>query len=195
MTKENFKIEFTKSSRVEGVEPFDVAAIAVDFDCEFISIEGRDVPAESIKYLIGYGIKQTLADSYAQLVTKDKAREAFDKKLDGIFEGMTFNENGNRGDPVAVEMRKLAEIAILGSKTRGAWIKANGENAEKLLNARIKKVLESNADKLRARATELVEQRRAVADMGLDLSDDESEGEQPAEPPVELIKGKRGKAA
>lgn len=189
MTKETFNIVFAKASRIEGVEPFDVANLAVDFDCAYIQLDGREVPADSIKYLIGYGIKQTLADSYSQPTTQDKCQVAYAKKLAGIFEGMVFNENGNRGDPVRGEMRELALAAILGGKSRGAWLKANGENAEKLLTAKVNRVLELNADKLRARAESIIAERKAEA-AALDLGEDD-------EPEVEvvLIKGKNKKTA
>ena len=193
--KTSFAINFVKTSRLEGVEPIKVNVLAVDIDCASIAIDGMELPEASIQYLIGYGIKQTLADSYAQLVDADKISAAFASKLANIIEGAyEFDgENGNRGDPVRGEMRKLAEAAILAGKSRTAWVKVNGENAEKLLTAKVNKVMEANADKLRARAEAIVAQRKLELD--LDLGEDPLGIHTVSEPVSVLIKGKGKKAA
>lgn len=172
--KTSFPMTFIKTSRLEGVDPIDIAKLAIELDCASITIDGKELPDESIQYAVGYGIRQLLADSYANpQLTRDKARDSFDAKLTNLLEGAyeyKDGENGRSGDPVRVEMRNIATLAVLNGKSRAAWIKANGENAEKSLNAKVAKVMEANADKLRARAMAVVAERKLELD--LDLGDD-----------------------
>src|SRR5215510_8596974 len=71
-------------------------------------------PAEGLEYLIGYGLKQSLADSWSghsKDKAYDKAGDAYDKRLTAIIEG-TIESGTRASNPIAVEVGRLARLAV-----------------------------------------------------------------------------------
>ena len=159
--KINFRKEPTAKSKVQ-FDAFDIAEINVQFDDFDMTIDGDAVDMEGIRYIIGYGLQQALADSYAAETTYDKASPKFDKRLNAIIEGdMVFGSGNRSGDPVAVVMRDMARDLVFELKGE------SGETREKFAKrvskaqraAWLQKVLEQVGDNLRERAEVIVAQR------------------------------------
>lgn len=162
--QKSFNIKFAKESKKGEYEPFDVATLEVEIDCESITIDGVAMSETSIHYLIGYGIKQTLGDSYAKFTNAAEAIKAFDAKLARLVNSeLDFDgENGRTADPVRQEMRALAEAAILsqlGFKNVAAF---EAEHGEKAFRANVNKVLATHEDALRAKAEKIVASRKGI---------------------------------
>lgn len=159
------KINFSKSPTAKSKEQFtafDIADLTVDFEDFDLTIDGDAVDAEGIRYIIGYGLQQALADSYAAETTYDKAWPKFNKRLVAIIEGdMVFGSGNRSGDPVATTMRELARDIVFELKSE------SGETREKFAKrvgkaqrtAWLSKVLEQVGDNLRERAEAIVAQK------------------------------------
>jgi len=159
--KITFRKEPTSKSKVQ-FDAFDIADLAVEFEDFDLSINGDAVDAEGVRYIIGYGLQQALADSYAAETTYDKAASKFDKRLSAIIEGdMVFGSGNRSADPVATAMRELARDLVFELKSE------SGETREKFAKrvgkaqraAWLQKVLEQAGDNLRERAEVIVAQK------------------------------------
>lgn len=75
-----------------------------------VVVNGEQLPETSVDYALLYGLKQTLADSYASEKDDEARKGAFLKKLDKLHAGTIFiRDSGPRGDIV---MRTAYEIAL-----------------------------------------------------------------------------------
>ena len=101
-----------------------------------LTIDGDEVPEKGLAYVIAYGLKQALQDSWAshsKAKDYDKASESYEKRLKAIVEGSI--EAGTRAsNPLAVEVNRLATLAVEKAvrkefKSRKAYEEAKGKGA------------------------------------------------------------------
>jgi hypothetical protein len=107
----------TAKSKVQFAS-FNIAELTVAFDDDFaIEINGDAVDVEGVRYIIGYGLQQALADSYAAETTYAGAAPKFAKRLAAIMSGdMVFGAANRSSDPVVVEMNELIRTYIFELK-------------------------------------------------------------------------------
>lgn len=103
-----------------------------------VKIDGTAVKVETIDYLLAYGLKQSLSDSYAS--AKDQAE--FDamlfKRLTKILEGtMGIREAGAPRDPFEAECIRLAKLRL------AAIAKKQGKTLPKVASDAYKAMLET----------------------------------------------------
>lgn len=119
-------IEFNKGDLFGATVPLEVTAKGV-------TIHGKKLPGEAVAYLVAYGLKQSLADSYAAAKTPKEIADAFHARLTKIIDGeMTIGAGGGRAlSPVEKTARNMADIFARskGMKPKAAadWAKANWE--------------------------------------------------------------------
>lgn len=94
-----------------------IGAIEVEFDVTSITINGHEVADAGIEYIIAYGLRQALTDSYAQDSDEKSPYDQFKDKLSGIVEGTI--SAGTRGDPVLAIMKDLARKELRKQMKKG----------------------------------------------------------------------------
>lgn len=93
MAKFETELTFEKNPR-EG-ERFTVGKVTVAFERGKLALNGNEVSDQGLQYIIGYGVKQSLADAYAGAGDdEEQAKASFDKKLAAVIEG-TVTERGS----------------------------------------------------------------------------------------------------
>jgi hypothetical protein len=100
-----------------------------------IAIDLAKMPAESLAYIFGYGLKQVLADAHSAAKDAETAKQLSLKKLDALYEGKIRASSGRTSDPVLAEAKRLAKAAIeaaLKAKKQTAEAKAITEAVAKL---------------------------------------------------------------
>lgn len=121
------ELTFTKAPAVE----LDVN-MESDVIVAGVEIDGQTVGENTIQYLLAYGLKQSLADSYASAKTDAEIEAAFATRLAKIIAGEMCIGSGGGGarlSPVERIARTMAENHALGkgksSKDAKAWAKEN----------------------------------------------------------------------
>lgn len=130
-----------------------------------VTLAGTALGAASIGYLVAYGAKQSLADSYAS--AKDQAEfDAFlDKRLAKILAGtMSIREAGTPSDPFESEVIKLAKarLSAIAAK-KGAKLPKVDSDEYKALLAKVRNG--KSKDELEAKAREILATRAAVSEL------------------------------
>ena len=97
-----------------------------------VSLNGTELPLAALEYLITYGVKQSLADSYASAKTDAEIEAAFQSRLAKIIAGEMRVGSGGGGarlSPVERIARTMAENYAIAkgqsSKDAKAWAKEN----------------------------------------------------------------------
>ena len=139
-------------------------SVTVDFDA---------LPEVSQKYIIEYGLRQSLNDATASLKRDDyetdddfkaAALAVANKKLDGILSGELRQSAGRIGDPVEAEYMRLAVAAISTAiVNKGGKLK---DYTMKQLRERASGLAEKNpevAARLRAKAEATVAEKAELA--------------------------------
>lgn len=91
-----------------------VATATVEIDENAVAVNGKTLSATAVAYLIHYGLKQSLADSYASAKTAEEKLGMFNARLDKIISGeMTIGAGGGgKLDPIEKLAREMASVAI-----------------------------------------------------------------------------------
>jgi len=152
---------FTRNfTRRDDDSPF--ATIRVSALVESIMIEDRELPADSIEYLLNFAF-QCLQDAYAGAKTRAECHKLYSKKLTKLLDG-TIAER--EVDPVVRVGRailteslkknhpaKWKELAALDAKERNTLLdQVLSENAEKLQDAIAERIAAEKAAKARSRS-------------------------------------------
>jgi hypothetical protein len=169
--------------------PFHVADIdwSVNDESLTVSIDGDEyeVDRDGFKYIVAYGLRQALTDSYSAETTRAKARKAVEARLEKIVNGEMALDGSRGSDPVKTEMRKLAIALIVQErgKSESALRKSFEKGAKPGFNGLVRDMLDRFESKIRAVAVANVNSRKlSVADiLAVDEEGDESEGEQQSE--------------
>lgn len=106
-----------------------------------VEMDLNDLPAVSIKFLLNYGLKQKLADSYAGAKTAPEVEAALDKILAKLHEGTLAERTRLGGDAATREARKIAgERVDAAARAKGLKLEKSqrDELVERLLNHPIK---------------------------------------------------------
>lgn len=126
-------------------------------DDTVLTINGKNVNKAGISYLLQYGLKQALSDSYASAKTKEEVEGLFNKRLDKIFEGGVIIR---QQDGKSLE-RTIAREMILQA------CRAKGKAAPKgdLMKKLIEDMLLTRRDKIEE---EVLRRKESVQDINLD---------------------------
>lgn len=126
-----------------------------------IEIDFDQLPEASKRYLVAYGLRQSLSDSFASAKDAAEFEAMLDKRVTSLLEG-TVGMRGGSGDPVAREAKRLAEIEVKGA-LRKANVTISKVDKTKLAAAiaahlkgneeRLKKEAKANLDAMAAQAT------------------------------------------
>lgn len=141
-----------------------------------LAISGNEIKIELEKlashkavceYIFRHGIKQMLGDAFSTHKGSDaeKLAKAL-KKLDSLYEGKAVQERVGGGDPVAREMRSMAEADVVKA-IKAAGKKVKDFSKEALAKA-IAAKLEKNADAYRKAAEKIL----AIKPVGVAEDDD-----------------------
>lgn len=146
-----------------------------EFDVDFNSL-----PGEALHYLLDYGFKQSVADSYASATTAAEFESAIEERVQRILDG-TMSSRSRETDSLKLEMRKIGHAAVSGAlKKKG--IKLNSVTAEKMREL-VSDYIEKNFERVeeeakrRLAALETEDDILAGVDVGALTVNQESEGE------------------
>lgn len=106
------KVSEPKSQHIElGIAKADAVEVTLD---------GKKLPAASVEYLLTYGAKQSLADSYSSATDQKDFDAMLGKRFDSILAGkMTFREGGGApADPFEAECVKLAKVRLVAAANK-----------------------------------------------------------------------------
>lgn len=147
-----FKVELTRQRKI-------FHTVEIDFD---------KLPESSKRYVIEYGLKQSLGDSHVSAENDSEAVSFIEKRLAKILEGTmgTRTSSAEPADPVEAEMVKMARNAV-ESKLREKGFKLRGKNADVTpdkVQELIKGYVEKHGDKLRKVAEENIKRAKALED-------------------------------
>lgn len=185
---------------------FQIADLDWSLDGEQFTIHAgeKDIPVhvDGLRYVLTYGLQQSLTDSYAAETVRDKAMKKFLARLTKIVEGTMPLDGKASGDPVRSKMREMAVAMLCNQegKKESALRKALGKGWSRAVKA----LMDKHEDRLRKAAETIVETMRLTADLNVNVESDtaaeesETEDETPAEveqPKVEGKKSSRRKAA
>lgn len=143
-----------------------------------VEIAFDELPEKSKQYLVNYGLRQSLSDSFASAKDAAEFEALLDKRVTSLLEG-TVGMRGGSGDPVTREAKRLAEIEVKGA-LRKANVTISKVDPEKL-KAALAAHLEANADRLKKEAKTNLDAMAQQA-VGVDLAalgiggDDATEG-------------------
>lgn len=125
-----------------------------------VAIDIDELPEASLRFLITYGLKQKLADSYAGAKDANEVEARLDTVLGKIAEGTLAERTRASGDAVEREMVKIAREMLANA------LKAQGKTADKETAARlVEQLLDKKRDAIRAEA------ERRLAAQSIDLDD------------------------
>ncbi len=141
--------EFTRHGETETVE--------IDFDT---------LPEKSKRYLVAYGIRQSLSDAFASAKDGDEFKAMLGKRVDSLLEG-TVGMRGGSGDPITREAKRLAEIEVKGALKK-ANVTISKIDPEKL-KAAIAAHLAGNEERLKKEAKANLDAMAQQA-VGVDLA-------------------------
>lgn len=88
-----------------------------------LTLNGEEVTAQGLLYVIEYGLKQSLTDSWSghsKAQDYDKAGEAYERKLKGIIAG-ELSLGGRASDPIGTEINRLCRAAVDASLKKSEW--------------------------------------------------------------------------
>lgn len=89
----------------------EIGAIEVSHEAK-ITIDGKELPAAAVEYLISYGLRQSLQDSYASAKSDvEVAKGLFAKRLDKIMSGDFSRSERTKGQAMSQEERIRLEMA------------------------------------------------------------------------------------
>jgi len=134
-----------------------------------LSVNGD--PVKGLDYVIGYGLKQALADSWsshAKAKDYDKASDAFSKRLIAIVEG-TIAAGTRASNPIGVEIFRLARLAV-DKAVKAKYKDRKGFEAKKGKGAygkAVKAYVQKHATALKAQAETNLESAKALADVDI----------------------------
>jgi hypothetical protein len=130
-----------------------------------VTLDGKKLPAASVEYLLTYGAKQSLADSYSSATDQKDFDAMLGKRFDAIIDGkMTFREGGSPIDPFEAECLKLAKVRLVAAANKqGKKLpKVSTEKYKALLaavrNGKAKDKIESEAKRNIAAAAKLADE-------------------------------------
>jgi hypothetical protein len=109
-----------------------------------IEIDWTKLAAHSAvcEYILRHGLKQMLGDAYHTTKGSDEVKfAASQKKLDSLYAGNAVQERVGGGDPVAREMREMAETDVR-AKVKAAgkkWAEVSKETKIKVIAAQLAK--------------------------------------------------------
>lgn len=160
-------------------------SVSVQFDLTNMEINGTRVTQASVDYLLTYGLKQSLSDSYASAKDQAEFDAMLSKRLKKIIEGtMSIREAGSPTDPFESTVIRFAKarLSAIAKKQGKKLPKVDSDEYRNLLdkvrNGKAKDELELKARKHLAELAEVAE----LDDDELDLDGvSESEEETPAE--------------
>jgi len=108
-----------------------------------IEVDLDKLQGEAVKdYIFMYGLKQMLNDVHASEKDAAAKKGLSQKKLDSLYRGEVAQARGFTGDPVAREMKAMAQ-ADLTAKIKAAGKKLK-DFSEENLKAALAKLLEKN---------------------------------------------------
>ena len=153
-----------------------VAAREVVYDIKpgsaVVTIGDKTLPESAVTYLLTYGLKQSLADSYASAEKPDEFGAMLDKRLKKLVDGeMTFREGGSPVDPFESECIRIAigKLRAIAAKQGKTLPKASDEKFKALVakvrNGKDKAAIEKEAKR------RLAEVESVDASDDIDLSD------------------------
>lgn len=157
---------FAPSAKKLGITNPQAATIEFTFDSATgaVTLDGKPLPVASVEYLITYGAKQSLADSYASATTQAEFDTMLYKRIKKIQDGtMAMREPAATIDPFEAECIKIskARLALLARKQEKKLPKvASPEYAallEKVRNGKGKAEIEALARKNLAAQAKLLE--------------------------------------
>lgn len=156
-----------------------------------VTLDGKTLGAASIGYLVAYGAKQSLADSYASAKDQSEFDAFLSKRLTKILEGtMSIREAGEARDPFESEVIKLAKARLdaIAKKQGKSLPKRDSEEYKSLLgkvrNGKAKDELEAKARAIlaeRASVSELDDDDLDLSGVGVDVESDSAEASESVE--------------
>lgn len=152
--------------------------VKLTHNCDKMLIDGRELPAQSIEYLINFGL-QSLQDAYANAKTQAEAAGAHLKKLEALLNGTIGTRSGGVSVTEATKVARTLVRALLKDKwgvKSAEWATFTGlsdDDAE----AKLDEIFEKNKDKLQARvdarlaelAAEREAKRKLVAEVEISI--------------------------
>lgn len=144
-----------------------------------LSIDGKPVPQASIVYLLAYGIRQTLQDSYASAESAEDAKAKYAAKLESIMDGTVGSRAGSGGvsdETLAGRnvIRRLIKAGRNPELAKEYKAASDAKERNEILDARIA----ANADNaaftkaVKAEVAAMVAERKRVAETASNLGDD-----------------------
>lgn len=171
-------LEFAPSAK-KVTEP-KVSTVAVDMAVSadrptVITLNEKLLPTASIEYLLSYGLKQCLADSYSSAKDQAEFDAMLGKRIDKLIAGtMSIRESASPVDPFEAEVIRLAKIRLAAiAKKQGKTLPKVATDEYKTLldrvrNGKAKDELETTAKKNLKASAALAD---AIDPDELDLSD------------------------
>lgn len=140
-----------------------IGLVKMEVDCKSITINGTELPASSIEYLLTFAL-QNLQDAYAGADSAADAQARFGKKLDRLIAGTIGVREAGDGASAEVRMRRtvLGEILRKTDAGKTAW-KAHEADRDEWLDAVFDKQAESVQAEIMAKVTTRLEEQRAKA--------------------------------
>ena len=123
--------------------------------------------AAVVNYIFTYGLKQMLNDVHASEKDAEAKKGLSQKKLDSLYRGEVAQSRASSGDPVAREMKAMAEADVKAKlKTLGRKV---SEIKKDVLTSVIEKQLEANKDAYRKAA----EAKLAIKPKGVEVGEED----------------------
>lgn len=119
----------------------DIGTLDVDLD---------SLPTATLRFALTFGLRTILQNTYAGINEAEVAKGLWGKKLDALLAGSVNATRSVAGDPVAKEMKRLAELDVK-ARLRAKGIALNKVSKEKM-NAAIEAVLKAKDEELRTAA-------------------------------------------
>ncbi len=149
-----------------------IGLVNVEADVKSMTIDGKELPAQSIEYLLTFAL-QSFQDAYAGAESADDAKGRFAKKLDRVIAGTIGLREA--GDGASAETRMIR--TVLGDMLRqaGKWKEIIGVLEENERAAKLDEIFakqpEAKQAAIRASAAERLAELEAKRKQAAKLAD------------------------
>lgn len=143
---------FNRTIGTESVSRDVAAEITIDADGVTVTLDGQPLNEAGLRYVITYGLKQSLADSYASAKTPAEFDAFLSKRIERIIAGtITVRQNG-ASDPFEAECLRIATAQVIAIAAKaGVALPKRASDEFKALVARRRNGAASEAIEAEAR--------------------------------------------